>query len=586
MTFNKKIQNILLLLGLSLLLYPILIHIHDASIAYVTADVWRNLNDFFIPMHNNGFSFLKLWGGNGAHVAPYFHLYEYINFKYFGFIHTYDVYFGTFFRILNTLILMFYAQYIFRESRFVLLPTIGIALIYLSFNPFATYEWNQVALRSLPEFFSILIFMTIDQYLKTQKKIYFVALIALSSFSAFFMTIDLAIVSFIGILTILILTYHKEQKERTLNIFLLLVGLIIINKLAFHFLSQGIAASKLVLVHGQTIADIFSSWDALIANLNHFAVTQSNGFYNILLFKHIYNLSDTTILIIAYIYLSILIITVVLFIFLKLYKQTYIPLFLILYSVLIGIAITVYRFNPSVNSFMVAATPRNSMFFLLGFIGFLLTLYVIFKNSTKIVYLKWFYSLLTISLIAINLIQIYHADLRRPYLKNNNDRNALAVFMIGLKENNITLPPHIIGKNGRIKEKAVFMKENKLNVYSMHYPKSGVFLNYYRHYNQYDKSTSLEKPFQKNGDVTYQKTKPKELTLSNQSNQNIIVKVEIYPNRFIPKGLTVLHQEEFDIYKGSQSFYFEIPTKEKLDLISKIDNKDFKLSYKTLGEAK
>lgn len=552
-TFSKgSIKLVLFLISvISIFSFTNLIYLKEASIKYIMADIWRFIEDNYIYMYFNGLSFENLLHQK-SHTAPWFQLFEYSSIYLYDFLQIYDIYIGFVFRLLSVLLVCFYLIKVLKLTKKIdlLLFTVPVVAIYMNIVATQMYDWNQVSLRSVTEFFIIVLMVSVDSLVRhksSPSKMSIAILVVLIFFNIFIMTYDITIISIVAISFSLIISIKSINYKLSLKIILIFFIALSFHKIFYLFFVDDIELTK-------KAASLSFQIKFILEYIHHFSVTLMGGLLNISLFKSQFYVFENIITVVSPIFLFIILGTSFTYLYKKYPGYTLLPLMFVGYSLLFALALSFFRWSPE--SSLVVVQPRNSIFLILGMVGLYIQIYIIFKHNQKFLF--------SIALLSV-LIYIFHAwsaYYRIPYVKEYVDRNSFMLYIAGEDENSYILPRTIVGKNEQYKNALVFLKENRLNVYSPSYRHSRLTLYYKENkkaYNSLKENVDLKKL-----DVYHKNQK-----IAIKSHKDAIIKIKIISDYFDGEGFqtNIKDFKRVNIAEGIQYFYLKITSNKAIQIV-------------------
>jgi hypothetical protein len=574
----------------ALLAINALAFVNYVAAPHIRADIFRHLLDIVLPFLQGKEDASVLWTNH--HPVPLLHLLQIVNLKLFGFRLDYDAYFGLFFQVLTTLLILVSIR------RTTLAPTrkleflaalgaILIASIALGFNSLEQYTWPLLTLQQYLHFFGIAVFLLVHRSLLADKPEQWYFAVAVAALLLIFANGSFGTIFLASIFAVLVLVFTLERRSVYLHLALVIAAAVIVHRLFMH-LAVPVGPA------GPSADGIGRTLKALLMNpagtLTRVSIGLSSGLVDIVSLKDRFPQAEQLLIFMAQLLTFVYAGVLILYLKKGLYRKSTTPLALMIAALLFGAASLIFRFWYMDTWGL--ATPRYVPNFKLGIIGMLWALWLIVSDtvSSRERLCRW-PALMAIALgigalLFIQGMQIYTGWGKAPMLQKENYNHALGVFLAGtVPENNIVLPFRITGLNKDKKRREIaltYLKNNNLNVFSEEFPASPILDQYKasrRLFNAADTAVIVDQGAGKAGRIAINAAElnanweihPGKTVVHNTSNAPLYLRVQIQAKKYISSGiLTKTSSQErvsyIDLYRGSSNLYFSLQGRTRMDM--------------------
>lgn len=466
--FNEKNQKVSYLIFIFILLALILIFniiffTEYTSAVYVQRDGWRFIDIYLIPYYNGEFT-LKTLFSDPVHSQPIVAILQIINAEFFSLNMKYESYFGLFFIILTTFLVLKLIWNNLVEFRliFKLILSLCVITILLSIGSIEKVTWSLLTLSYIPTFFVILISIYFDKSIKEDvlinNKLYlFILLLIL-----FLIQKDTGIIITGALIICLFIKYFFELRRYLLFVLGFLIVYILF-KLIIGYLDMTSFPET-------TMNPLTSAYIVFNNPLTFFHSLSLTFLSPLINFEYVIDnklLTSEQYIFLSYIPFILSMFIVYSFVKYKLYiKTSILPLIIFVYSLLFIIAVILFRYPPiEQNSIYLVSSLRYISVYELMIVSILWMAAILyssgqfFQNKNSI---KWF----TIIILVIFLLNLCNTLMswNKGYYIDLNNKNAIEKLIQYTPD---TVYPPWVNTDGKIKESHIkFLKNNNLNIFN------------------------------------------------------------------------------------------------------------------------
>ena len=432
--------------------------------SYIRADQWRFIELYLYPLYDNSFEFKMLWSDHHPEplIASLFILSE----KYFDLTVNLYFYVGIIGKAFFIILFLFLVNKSLKNVGLIfnLLVYVLIVSTFLSLKSINEYAWSLVTLGN----FWLFILLVGAYYLSN---IYKEINIKNSSLLLFILACllvfskDLAIIyigSIIG--TLLLVLFIDKRYGKFLEVMFIVLLSFLIYKIFYIYIDveQKYTNSILFDINNFNIIGIIQSYSiGLLSGVLQIQFLKDIGFEN------------TTILYIGYVILLLYVMVIIIYIKLRLYNISLIPIIFMLFTLVFITAVILYRFYPSADIInWVIASPRYTKLYEIGIISMFWAIAIIIKTALFNKILIKTIILMVSVLILINIYAIKTSWDFSKYVVNTNKKIEKELFSY-VNGNDNKIPKFVRG-GFFSEEKVEFLKKYKLNVFSDNYLKKDI----------------------------------------------------------------------------------------------------------------
>lgn len=460
---NSKIrENKLFIFVLLSVFFIYIIYINRSAANIIFQDQYDFLG--FIERYFNGnLKFIDLWQSHMEHRTLGYNILFVINAKYFDLNTLYEMYLGSIFLVITSVLL--FRQYKkslnFDTSKlWTTFAFIPIVLIVFSLNQWENIVFGLGMSIFLRMMFFLLTFITFDNMLSGKSSTPFVILLTLSIllFGAGYS--PAIVVSMVLILVLKIYIDRKTSKERNIKSLLtIIIASSILFLIYFYKIydknmvnnTTGITEKVEFILNNPIMAIKFllSSFSSSLIGLNFL-----NKYFD-----------DVGILILGVFVIIIYLSSLILFIKVKMYEKTYLPLLLIIYSLIIYGLILIGRLDYGVKYGMSSRYVTDTQYGIVG-ATWIFIFYLFNKIKRKIVDFKsYIFILICIFLVSASQLIIFFTEWNiGPYRQENfNQLRDIAIYPELYHDSDFENFQYPIDK---VKDGLEILKKNNLNVFS------------------------------------------------------------------------------------------------------------------------
>ncbi len=466
--FNKEHQKIsyltfiFIVLAL-ILIFNIIFFTEYTSALYVQRDGWRFIDIYLIPYYNGEVT-LKTLFSDPVHSQPIVAILQIVNAELFSLNMKYESYFGLFFIIVTTLLILklLLNNLVEFSLFFKCILSLCVIGILLSIGSIEKVTWSLLTLSYIPTFFVIIISIYFDKSIKNnifiKNKLYlFILLIIL-----FLIQKDSGILITGALIICLFLKYFFDLKKY----FFFVCGFLIVFILFKLFVSY-LDISTLPQTAMNPINSVFIVFNNPLTFFHSLSVTFLSPLIN---FEYVVDnklLTSEQYIFLSYIPFGLSMFIVYFFVKHKLYiKISIVPLVIFVYSLLFIIAVILFRYPPiDQNSIYLVSSLRYITVYELMIVSILWMAGILYsygqfsqnKNSIK---------LFILIIFIIFLLTLYNTLMswNKGYYVNLNNKNVIQSLT---QYKTDTVYPPWVSTNGKIKESHIeFLKSNNLNVFN------------------------------------------------------------------------------------------------------------------------
>lgn len=466
--FNKQNQKVSYLIFIFfilalILVFNIVFFTEYTSALYVQRDGWRFIDIYLIPYYNGEFT-LKTLFADPIHSQPIIAILQIVNAELFSLNMKYESYFGVFFIIITTLLIvkLLLNNLINFSLFFKFILSLCVIGVLLSIGSIEKVTWSLLTLSYIPVFFIILISFyfnkSINEDILINSKLYLFTLLLI----IYLIQKDSGILVTGALIICLFARYFLNLRKYLFFVLGFLVVFILF-KLFISYLD----ITALPETNANPLNSIFIVFNNPLTFFHSLSVTFLSPLIN---FEYVVDnklLTSEQYIFLSYIPFGLSIFIIYFFIKLKLHiKTTIIPLVIFVYSILFIIAVILFRYPPTdYNSIYLVSSLRYISTYELMVVS-ILWMGAIVCSSRQFSQNKNFKKLFGLVILIILMLNLYNTSMswNKGYYVNINNKDIIQ-RLINYKAD--TIYPPWVHTDGKIKEAHIeFLRSHNFNVFN------------------------------------------------------------------------------------------------------------------------
>ena len=378
-------MNIVIVFIVFLFFLQTLIFTWKYASPFVQADDWRFISLYLKPLFNGQFQFKYLWS-DPVHPQPIYAFFFVGSAKYFNLqIH----YIGRA-AIFSQLLLGLLITYSFLKSLSAthnlkllsILGSISLSTIVFSFIVDTPYTWPIMSFIILCSLLGVFIVFLSGYYYNSQKyiDIKMLIIIGVTTIISYISYGDWIVIFCASLLLILFFVFFLEKSKQTKILYLsstLIISLAISYFFVFLFLRE---ASRNINVDN-SISEFIGFWvNSPLLMLKSIGFALFSGLVNYEWFRVLFDGAKKVYVILSLFFLVSYFATLLLYFKKRIYRQTFLPPVMMVYSFLFIVSVLFFRYNPVDHGELCLYWPRYIQYYQIGIIGYLWSLFLIVES--------------------------------------------------------------------------------------------------------------------------------------------------------------------------------------------------------------
>lgn len=464
--------SLFLALSLNLLFY-----VGTTANPYLRSDDWFFLSDFLVPFYSDNFGFSDLYVLRGAadHLQPMHRILFILNAVLFDLDLRYEAVLGALFAVALAWMMSLHfkrSHGITDLKKDIALGMLAVVALVFSLNSTITYTWSLPAIGFMPVFLNIGFFIYLSSCIVKNEG----SGILLATFGllVLFVGDDVSVLVMIVASLILVIAAFVQKQNHIWRYLLIIISVVIVYQLFKSYMISGHVGegNKSAILNG--IKYYIKNWDVIYKIV---AAPFSDSLIHTTHLRKYPDVKEGVSLFLGYAIILLHLYTWYAFFKYKLYRASYLPVMLMLYSYALTAGIVIYRVPEfGVNYMHQIRYVRTYQIGLWGCAWGLLSLYTVKTATTSRV--KLYRYILYATVLFVISIQIIHARQAWVGQKYNiawqKQHAAKIAYYGGDKILGKPCPevkpgyPFPICKMDQVKRETLvgFLKEKKLNVFS------------------------------------------------------------------------------------------------------------------------
>lgn len=442
---------------------------------FIQSDAWFFVSHFLMPFYSGDFSFSDLYVIRGAadHVQPLHRILFFINAILFDLDFRYEAVLGALFAVLLAGMMCLHYQKSHNIARLpgdIAVGMLAIVMLVFSLNSTNTFTWSLPALGFMPVFLNVSFFIYLsNRIVKNEGSD---LLLITLGMAVLFVGDDVSVLVMIIAGLVLLIAGFVQKQAHIWKYLIVIISMVIVYQLfKGYMVSKDISSgNKTVLLNA--VQYYINNWDVIYKVI---AAPFADGFFHGMHLRKYPMIKEVISLLLGYSFIFLHLYTWYAFFKYKLYKKSYLPIMLMLYSYALTAGIMVYRVPDFGADYI--HQPRYVKTYLIGLWGCLwglMSLYSLKRETggKEKLYKKLLYVAVVIVLV-VQLVLINHAWTGQKYNIAWQKNHAAKILYYGgdktlgrpCPETGARFP--ICKMSPEKREMLIgFLKENKLNVYS------------------------------------------------------------------------------------------------------------------------
>ncbi len=473
--FDEKTSGRIFWSLVAVLAINVVAYVANTALPYVKSDAWFFVSDFLMPWYEGQFGFADLYTvrSNADHVQPIHRILLFINAALFDLDFRKEAIFGVLFLIAICLVLVRHMQLAptnLQKDRSLPFFLFVFSMVVLGFNTTVIYTWSLVTLGYITVFINICLFILMSRYIindgADNRSLMLVSGVAAVSL---FVGDDIGIL--VGILSVIVLgvVYAIGREVRVLRLAIIIGAL----ALLYSAMKAGLITN---LSPKSSKGDLSGAIDFYFSDisllLKAMTIPLADSVLHTRYLKKIFVGPETASSLLGFVVLCFHLVAWHIFIKHRLYRVSYVPIFLMLYSYALLAGILVYRIPDHGIGYL--HSPRYIRAYQIGLWGMLMCYILYFMNLSVVGREKIRKGMMTVAVILM-LVQtgLIHVEWKAGKYVNRYSEKAAARLIYYSGEHDIGEPcnektpgPICQMKEGERARLIGFLKENRLNVFS------------------------------------------------------------------------------------------------------------------------
>ena len=470
-----RLTKVLFWVSFFILSFHLLYFVGTTAGPYLQNDGWFFVSDFLIPFYNGDFEFGDFYLIRGAadHVQPLHRILFFINAKLFDLDFRYEAVFGAFFVVLIARMMCLHFQnthHITELPKDIAVGMLAIVMLVFSLNSINIYTWSLVTIGFIPLYLNIGFFIYLSNLIVKDKGSDLV-LIAFGAIVLFVGDDGAVLVMVVAGLAVLIAGFIIKKKN-ILKYLFIIISMVLVYQLYRSYMigygDGGGAAKKSVIYNG--ILYYLNNWGVIYKVI---IAPFSDGFLHRIHLKTFPGIKEELSLFIGFSFMFLHLYTWYAFFKYKLYKKSYLPVMLMLYSYVLVAGIMIYRIPNFGADYM--HQPRYIKAYQIGLWGCvwgLLSLYSVksLTSEKKHLVINGLYFAAGLVLIVQLFITNHAWNAKNPINAWHKKHAANIIYYSGenvLEKECTKVSSRICRTDPETRKRLIgFLKEEKLNVFS------------------------------------------------------------------------------------------------------------------------
>jgi len=470
----SKTESVILWLVFTLFAANLLVFVRETAWVHPVGDVWRHLQDIVLPYFRGEAGLGIFWSNH--HPFPSLHFIQILSLSDFGFQQDVDAYLGLAFQLTIAVIILIKiirSTNAFSQGVVGQLGLISITILFLGLNSLQQYTWPLVAHLQHVHFVGLLFLLALDRCVVYPERKQNLLWITATTTLILLWHRDFAMIYLVSGLTLLALIALREKEVALVRPMLIIIALL--------------GAFSIALSNLSTIDDTAHFSRQWPSSLAYYLTAPVELFtrFSLALLTGVLNVPQITLQqpelepMLAYFGLltGVLFVAAALaYFYLRLYRQSVLPLGLMAMVVMFGAATIFFRGHFGDYTPWSIARERYAPTFNLGVIGAFWALWLVHqayaqgRKASRSASLMA--ALLLTAFSAVQCAQIYFAWDGLGQLRYRKSVDEISVFLAGQSENTVTMPASVLFQrrsHRSFDDAMAHLTTNRLSVFSDDY---------------------------------------------------------------------------------------------------------------------
>lgn len=361
-------------------------YVANTSMPHVRSDAWFFVSEFLMPWYEGQFGFTDIYTvrGSGDHVQPIHRTLLFINAILFDLNFRIEAIFGVLFLIASCLILVRHILQItshLQKDKSLYLLLFSFSMIVLGFNTTVIYNWSLVTLGYMTVFINITLFILMSKLITNNDQTCHRSLILVSVVTALSLFVGDDIGILVGTLSVIVLgvVYAFGRKVHILKLAIIISSLVLLYTEIKAGILTNLSSNSSKNHLASAINFYFSDLSLLLEAIK---VPLADSLLHISYLKKIFVEPEIASSLLGYMMICVHLVAWYIFIKYQLYRVTYVPVFLMLYSYALIAGILLYRVPDFGIGYL--HSPRYIRAYQIGLWGMLMCYILYFMNMTAV----------------------------------------------------------------------------------------------------------------------------------------------------------------------------------------------------------